>query len=122
MPLPRDSFAINEDKTKASVWVEDLCLIDTSFFSGPYIQPSKVSFQVTFEAVGPAAELGKGLEVDPTDKAAFTGTFSPAVAVGSFSGSEVGFSFRSKPGASSAPDGYAQVGTELNGEFLKDSV
>jgi hypothetical protein len=38
--------------------------------------------------------------------------------MGSFSGSELGFRFRSNPGASSDPQGYAEIGTERNGSFL----
>jgi hypothetical protein len=55
--------------------------------------------------------------VPVTDPAAFLGRFPEARATGSFSGSEVGFSFRSNPGADT--DGTsAEFGPERNGVFL----
>jgi hypothetical protein len=54
------------------------------------------------------------LEADP---AAFLGRIAPARSTGWFSGSHVGFSFRSNPGVST-DRGYALLGQERNGAFL----
>jgi hypothetical protein len=58
-----------------------------------------------------------GSAVAPTDPRAFLAEFAPAVSTGKFSGWETGFEFESN-GASTSPRGYAQIGTERNGEFL----
>jgi hypothetical protein len=92
-------------------------VIDSFQFGGANVFPATVDFDVRWDAVGPAEELGKGEGVDPTDPAAFLGRFAPARSVGRFSGSQLGFRFRSNPGASS-DQGYAQIGTERNGSFL----
>ena len=116
--LPRDSFRISRSGRRARVTANDLPVIDTFSFANPFLVPSTVSFEVDWEATGPPEELGSGKGVPPTDKAAFLGTFAPARATGRFSGSELGFSFRSTPGASTDPLGYAELGTERNGVFL----
>jgi hypothetical protein len=54
----------------------------------------------------------------PTDSAAFVGEFALAQSTASFSGSELGFQFKSDPGASSDPKGFAELGSERNGAFL----
>jgi hypothetical protein len=56
------------------------------------------------------------LAVDPTDPAAFLGRFAPARSTGVFSGFEVGFSFT---GQGDSDRGYAQLGPERNGTFLR---
>lgn len=93
-------------------------MIDTFSFGNPFLVPSTVSFMVEWEATGPPEELGSCSDVDPTDKEAFLGVFAPARATGQFSGTELGFRFASRPGASSDPLGYAELGTERNGVFL----
>jgi hypothetical protein len=102
---------------RAWLRARDVPVIDTFQFSSPFLVPSTVSFDVEWEAIGPPEEHGLGDTVDPTDKAAFVGTFAPARSTGSFSGAELGFSFESKPGASTDL-GYAEFGTERNGVFL----
>jgi hypothetical protein len=97
--------------------VRDLPVIDTFHFAGAFLVPSTVSFQIDFEATGPAEQLGSGDAVPPTDPAAFLGTFAPARSTGWFSGAELGFSFASKR-AASTDRGYAEIGTERNGVFL----
>jgi hypothetical protein len=91
--------------------------IDTFQFAGANAIPATVDIKVSWEAVGPAEDLGSGASVPDTDPAAFQGRFAPARAVGKFSGAELGFRFRSDPGASS-DRGYAEIGTERNGTFL----
>jgi hypothetical protein len=72
---------------------------------------------VRWEATGPRERRGSGSAVPPTDPAAFLGRFAPARATGSFSGSEVGFSFRSN-GRADTDRGFAELGPERNGVFL----
>lgn len=102
---------------RARVIAKDVPVIDTFQFANPFLVPSTVSFTIEWEATGPLEELGSGKAVPPTDPASFLGTFASAHATGRFSGAELGFSFVSKPGASSDL-GYAEIGTERNGIFL----
>jgi hypothetical protein len=101
----------------ARLRAKDVPVIDSFQFGSPNSTPATVDFDLRWDAVGPAEDLGKGTGVDPTDPAAFLGRFAPARAVGRFSASEISFRFRSDPGASS-DQGYAQIGTERNGSFL----
>jgi len=102
---------------RARLRAEDVPVIDTFQFANAFLVPSTVSFNVEWEAIGPPEDLGSGGAVPPDDRAAFLGTFAPARSTGWFSGAELGFSFESKPGASS-DRGYAEFGTERNGVFL----
>jgi hypothetical protein len=52
----------------------------------------------------------------PTDPAAFLGNIATAGSTGVFSGSQLGFSFRST--SATTDRGYAQLGRERNGSFL----
>jgi hypothetical protein len=88
------------------------------FDVGPNQIPAKVSFRVEWRATGPFIQRGSGTEVPPTDPAAFLGRFAVARSTGAFSGSEFGFSFQSDPGVST-DRGYAQMGRERNGVFLR---
>jgi hypothetical protein len=92
-------------------------VVDSFQFLGPNNVAAKVSFKVGWEATGPAVRRGRGTEVPPTDPAAFLGRIAPARSTGRFSGSGVGFSFRSNPGVST-DRGYALMGRERNGAFL----
>jgi hypothetical protein len=105
------------DGRRAVLAAKDVPVIDTFQFANPFLVPSTVSFKVKWEATGPPEELGSGNAEPPTDPASFLGTFAPARSTGRFSGAELGFSFVSKPGASS-DRGYAEIGTERNGVFL----
>ncbi len=128
--LAEDEVQISNDGRRASMHAEDVPVIDSfqhaedvpvidSFqFGGVNMVPAKVTFSVEWQAKGPAKMLGKGKGVPPTDPAAFTGEFAPAVARGSYSGRELAFSFKADPGASSDPRGYAEMGHERNGVFL----
>jgi hypothetical protein len=93
-------------------------VLDSFVFFGPNVVPAAVSFDLRWEATGPAVARGKGKAVAPTDPAAFLGEFAPARATGDCSGAELGFAFRSDPGASTDPRGYAELGQERNGVFL----
>ena len=100
------------------VAAKDVPVIDTFQYAGTFLVPATVSFEVEWEATGPPKKLGSGNAVPPTDPAAFLGTFASARSTGRFSGAELGFSFVSKPGASSERGGYAEIGKERNGVFL----
>jgi hypothetical protein len=116
--LAEDEVQISSDGRRASMHAEDVPVIDSFQFGGANMVPAKVTFSVEWQAKGPAKTLGKGKGVPPTDPAAFTGEFAPAVARGSYSGRELAFSFKADPGASSDPRGYAEMGHERNGVFL----
>ena len=116
--LPEGAFRMSRDGRRALLAAKDVPVIDTFQFANPFLVPATVSFRVEWEATGPPEELGSGNAVPPTDPAAFLGTFAPARSTGRFSGAELGFSFVSKPGASSEQSGYAEIGTERNGVFL----
>ena len=57
----------------------------------------------------------------PTDPKSFAGEFRLAVSTGTFSGtnSVTGFSFTSTGATTDDPDGFAEMGTERNGFFLR---
>lgn len=97
--------------------MRDLPVIDTFVIFGPNDTPATVSFNVEWEASGRRMQLGSGSSVPEDDPAAFEGRFSPARATASFSGSEIGFSFRTDRNATSNR-GFAEVGRERNGAFL----
>jgi hypothetical protein len=109
---------MSRDGRRAMVVAKDVPVIDTFQFAGTFLVPATVSFKVEWEATGPSRKLGSGNAVPPDDPAAFRGTFAPARSTGRFSGAELGFSFVSKPGASSERGGYAEIGKERNGVFL----
>jgi hypothetical protein len=116
--LPDGAFVVSDDGRRAVLTVEQLPLIDSFRFMGPNETLATVSFSVEWQAVGRQLELGSGATVDLTDPAAFLGQFHEARAVGTFSGSELGFSFASLPGASSDAT-FAELGRERNGVFLR---
>jgi hypothetical protein len=116
--LAEDEVQISSDGRRASMHAEDVPVIDSFQFGGLKMVPAKVSFSVEWQAKGPAKPLGKGKSVPPNDPAAFIGEFAPAVARGSYAGRELAFSFKSDPGASSDPLGYAEMGHERNGVFI----
>lgn len=117
MPLPDGAFVVSDDGRRAVLQVERLPLIDTFRFYGPNDTLATVSFRVEWQANGPELALGSGAAVEPADPAAFLGQFRVARATGTFSGSELGFSFESRPGATSDST-FAMLGRERNGVFL----
>jgi hypothetical protein len=116
--LPGDAFRVSRDGRRATLRVNDLSVIDSFQFGGPVSVPATVSMNVTWAATSDRQPRGKGRAVPPTDPAAFLGRFADARSTASFSGSELGFSFRSNPGVST-DRGYAEMGTERNGSFLQ---
>ena len=90
--LPRDAFIVSHDGRRATLDAEDVCVLDSFQFLGPTNVAATVSFKVRWEATGRRERRGSGLEVEPTDPAAFLGRFAPARSTGVFSGFEVGFS------------------------------
>jgi hypothetical protein len=113
--LPDDAFKVSHDGRRASLQAKNVCVLDSFQFGGPTNVPASVSFTVRWEATGPCGLRGKGTAVPPTDPAAFLGRFANARSTGSFSGSEVGFSFR---GRGDTDDTFAELGPERNGVFL----
>jgi hypothetical protein len=103
---------------RAVLQVKNLPVIDTFQFGGPNDTPALVDFRVEWRAAGPAVSRGLGAAVGVTNPGAFLGEFAPAISTGSFSGEELGFEFESERSASTSPRGYAQLGTERNGQFL----
>jgi hypothetical protein len=113
--LPRDAFTVSHDGRQATLEAEDVCVLDSFQFFGPVNVPATVSFRIRWEAVGPRQRRGKGSTVPSTDPAAFLGRFATARSTGSFSGSQVGFSFK---GSGDTDRGFAELGPERNGVFL----
>lgn len=97
--LPSDAFSLSDRQAKLRV--VDVPVIDSFQFAGPNVVPATVDIEVAWRTVGPPEGLGSGTGVPETDPAAFLGRFAPARAIAKFSGSELGFRFRSNPGASS---------------------
>ena len=116
--LPATAFTFTGNGRLALLRANDVPVIDSFQFFGTDVVPAVVSFDLRWDATGPAVPRGQGRKVAPTDRAAFLGEFAPARATGSCSGSELGFAFRSNPGVSS-DRGYAEVGRERNGVFLR---
>jgi hypothetical protein len=97
--------------------VRDLPVIDSFQFFGPNEAPASVSFDVEWRATGPVTPVGAGAAVPPDDPTAFLGQHSDAFSAGTFSGTGLGFRFRSD-GRASSERGYAEVVLERNGVFL----
>jgi hypothetical protein len=122
--LPGGAFTFTGNGRVAVLRAQDVPVLDSFEFFGPNVVPASVSFDLRWEATGPAVPRGKGGKKDspalaPTDPAAFAGEFAPARATGSCSGVELGFAFRSEPGANT-DRGYATLGRERNGVFLAE--
>jgi len=113
--LPDDAFKLSHDGRRATLEAKDVCVLDSFQFGGPVMVPASVSFKIRWDATGPRERRGNGSAVPPTDPAAFLGRFADARSTGTFSGSEVGFSFN---GRADTTGGFAQLGPERNGVFL----
>jgi hypothetical protein len=113
--LPDDAFKLSHDGRRATLEAKDVCVLDSFQFGGPVTVPASVTFKVQWEATGPRERRGSGSDVPASDPAAFLGSFADARSTGSFSGSEVGFSFK---GRADTGRGFAQLGPERNGTFL----
>jgi hypothetical protein len=108
---------MSHGRRHAVLRLRDRPLIDTFTFFGPSDTPAVLTMTITWEALEDPVALGAGATVPPTDPAAFLGRFARARSTAHFAGRQLGFSFRSDPGAS-ADDGHAKLGTERNGVFL----
>ena len=115
--LPNGAFRVSRNGRRAIVEARNVPVIDTFQFASPFLVPATVSFRVEWDATGAPEPLGFGSAVPATDPGAFLGMLAPARSTGQFSGAELGFSFASRPGASTDL-GYAEIGTERNGVFL----
>ena len=115
MQLPDRAFTVSHDGRRATLEAEDVCVLDSFQFLGPTSVPASLTFKVRWEATSPRELRGKGTTVPPTDPAAFLGRFAEARATGSFSGSELGFSFA---GRGDTDRTFAELGPERNGVVL----
>jgi hypothetical protein len=116
--LPDQAFHVSHDGRQASLEADHVCVIDSFQFGGPNSVPATVNFKIKWDAIGPRELHGRGKAVAPTDPAAFLGRFAKARSTASFSGSELGFSFRSNPGVNTDRT-FAELGPEQNGIFLE---
>lgn len=114
----RGKFVVGGDGRRAVFVARDLPVIDTFVVLGPNHTPATLDFRVEWEASGSQMQLGSGSSVPEDDPAAFEGRFFPAKATASFSGSEIGFNFRTDREATSEL-GFAELGSERNGAFLR---
>jgi hypothetical protein len=114
--VPDDAFRVSRDGRHATLEARNVCVVDSFQFGGPIEVPATVSFTVRWDATGPRRRRGRGGEVPPDDPAAFLGDFAFARSTASFSGRELGFSFRSR--TATTDRGFAEMGTERNGTFL----
>jgi hypothetical protein len=118
VPIDQHAFKVSHDGRRATLEARDLSVIDSFQFGGPNMVPATVSFTVKWEAIGDRHSRGLGSTVPPGDPAAFLGRFARARSTASFSGSELGFSFKSN--AANTDRGYGEMGPERNGVFLED--
>jgi hypothetical protein len=112
--LPDDTLTVDPSGRIVTVDAHDVPVVDER--SGPTdVVPATVSFQITWK--------GRGrLKHRESDAPAFVGDFfKRAVARGTFSASEDGFSFASDA-AKPARSSFAMLGTEMNGVFLAARV
>jgi hypothetical protein len=111
------AFRVSHDGRRAVLNVTRESVIDSFMFGGPNSVPATVSLHVKWRATGPPMSRGSGSSVSATDPAAFVARFSSARSTGTFSGSELGFSFRSH-GRATTDRGFAEMGLERNGALL----
>jgi hypothetical protein len=116
--VPQYALRVSRNGRSVALRIEDTSVLDSFQFGGPISVPATISLTVRWEATGEPQPRGKGSAVPATDPAAFTARFAAARSTASFSGSELGFRFRSNPGVST-DRGYAEIGPERNGTFLQ---
>jgi hypothetical protein len=108
-----DALKIEGDTAELNV--EHASVVDDFQFFGTDFVPATVSIHMTWTASGDVHHHEPGSS-DPTDPSNFDGDFRPAIATGSFSGSELGFSFTASASSEST---FAEMGHERNGLFLQ---
>jgi hypothetical protein len=114
--LPDSAIQVSRDGSRAKMDARNVSVLDSFQFGGPNSVPATLSFTIQWKATAAPHRRGQGRRVPPTDPAAFLGDFATARSTASFSGSELGFSFRSTTATSDR--GYAEMGFERNGTFL----
>jgi hypothetical protein len=119
--LPPGSFSMTGNGKQAHLHargvplIESYALFGTPSPLGTVSNPATVDLEVDWRATGPAVPRGSGPAGPPAE--AFLGSFAPARATGTFSGSELGFEFTTN-GRASSDGAYAEIGSERNGSFL----
>ena len=111
--VPDNALDIEGDTAELNV--QHASVLDDFQFFGPVFVPATVSIHMKWTATGDVHEHEPGSS-GPTDPAHFDGDFRPAVATGTFSGSELGFAFTARASSEST---FAEMGHERNGVFLK---
>jgi len=112
--VPDDALEIEGDTAELNV--EHASVIDDFQFFAPGGVPGTVSIHMKWTSTGDVHHH-EPTSSDPTDPGNFDGDLRPAIAQGSFSGSELGFSFTS---SASSEGVFAEMGHERNGVFLRD--
>lgn len=107
--------ALKMEGLSVKLHVENAQVIDDFQFLAPGAVPATVSFDMTWTAMGAVTHF-RPQSSDPTDPTNFAAEFRSAIATGSFSGSEAGFSFTA---TGSSAGIFAEMGTERNGLFLQ---
>ena len=111
--VPDDALEIEGETAELNV--EHASVVDDFQFFATDFVPATVSIHMKWTARGDVHEHEPGAS-GPTDPAHFDGDFRLAVATGTFSGSELGFSFT---GSASSEGVFAEMGHERNGLFLQ---
>ena len=113
MQVPDQSLSIQGNT--ATLHVENAAAIDDFQFFAPGGVPATISYDITWTAAGGVQQF-RPQSSNPTDPTDFAAQFRPAVATITFSATESGFSVK---GTSSSEGGFAEMGTERNGFFLR---
>ena len=116
MAIPDEDFTVHNGGKKAKLHTHNLPVPDTFFFANNVSVASEISAKVTWKNAGPPVDRGNGNSVPPSDFSAFEGTFRETDCVGTASGAETGFSFKSSK--MNASGFYASIGPEKNGAYL----
>jgi len=111
--VPDSALTVEEDT--ARLHLENVGVVDNTFFGGPGQTFSLVSIDITWSHFGDPQNFTPGSSV-PTDPTNFAGRFRLANAVATLSGSQSGFSFSSTDASSTGV--FAEVGRERNGIFI----
>ncbi len=113
IPVPQNALTIGAGTIRLQL--QNVPIVDSFEFLGPKEIPATVSLDVTWTVAGPVRQLRPG-STDPTDPTNLAAEFQDAVATGTFSASENGFSIAGAAGSSKG--GFAEAGHERNGFFL----
>ena len=109
------------------MWAKDVPVVDSFAFGGlpagspnpvPFMVPATVNLYARFRATGPQETLRNGAADGLPPSSPFLAELADASARGWFSGSGLGFSFKTKQRLTS-DNLYAALGHECNGVYLK---